>query len=174
MKKTPIQKVKMMKICFLNKNLDTRAGEGRYGRDIVENISKQKGMETFVLIEPLLRKSYLLRHFANLFVNALKIRKYVKKCDIVHALDGYPYGVIAALANIGLGKKLIINGIGTNSILPLDKPIKKVLMKWAYKKADRILCISSFTEKQILKRIELTNTIVINHGVNYEKFQNYS
>ncbi|MFZ5559798.1 MAG: glycosyltransferase family 4 protein [Patescibacteria group bacterium] len=168
-----------MKICFLNENLDIKAGVGRFGRDVVENISKKEGIEAIVLTEQesghkleraVLRKSYLMRHFHNIFVNAFKIRKYIKKCDIVHALDGYPYGVIAALANIGLNKKLIINGIGTYSILPLDIPLKKGLMSWAYKRADRIICISRFTEKQILKRVKLDNTIVINHGVNYDKF----
>jgi len=170
-----------MKICFLNKDLDAirKGGGGRYGRDIVENILKQNDIKAVVLTEiksnyklekPILRQSYLLRNLPNLFINAFKIRKYVRDCDIIHALDGYPYAVIAALANIGLNKKLIINGIGTFSILPLDKPIKKFLMKWAYKKADKILCISTFTEKQLLKRIKLKNIIVINHGVDYEKF----
>jgi len=75
------------------------------------------------------------------------------------------------LANIGLNKKLIISGIGTYSVLPLDEPIKKWFLRWAYKRADKIICISSFTEKQILKRINLHNTVVINHGVDYNKFQ---
>jgi len=168
-----------MKICFLNQDLDIKAGIGRFGRDIVENISRQKDIKAIVLTEKdsgnklekaVLRESYLLHHFSNIFINALKIRKYIKKCDIIHALDGYPYGVIAILANVGLNRKLIINGIGTRSILPLDKPIKKSLLKWAYEKADKIICISRFTEKQILKRIKLDNTIVINHGVDHEKF----
>jgi len=171
-----------MKICFLNQDLDIKAGIGRFGRDIVDNISRQKDIKVIVLTEKesgnrlekaVLRESYLLRHFSNIFINALKIRKYIKECDIIHALDGYPYGVIATLANIGLRKKLIINGIGTRSVLPLDKPIKKNLLKWAYKKADKVLCISKFTEKQILKRIKLDNTIIINHGVNYKKFSSY-
>lgn len=168
-----------MKICFLNKHLKVKGGEGRYGRNLLESILKHKDVEAFVLVEKVgghklekvvLRKSFPLRHLPNIFINAVKIRKYVKDCDIVHALDGYPYGVIAALANIGLGKKLIINGIGTFSVLPLEKPIKKTLLKWAYRKADKVLCISRFTRKQILKRLKLDNTIVINHGVNYEKF----
>ena len=168
-----------MKICFLNKNLDIKAGVGRYGRDIVDNILKQKDIEAVVLTEEksghksekaILRKSYLLRNLPNFFLNSLRVRKYIKECDIIHALDGYPYGVIAALANIGINKKLIINGIGTYSVLPLDKSIKRSLLKWTYKKADKILCISRFTEKQILKRVDLRNTVVINHGVDYKKY----
>jgi len=169
-----------MKICFLNQNLNIYAGVGRYGRDIINNISQVKDMEIIVLTEEksddnfnfsILSPSFRLRQLPYIFINALRIRKYIKKCDIIHALDGYPYGVIATLANIGLNKKLIINGIGTYSVLPLDKPIKCSLLRWAYKKADKIICISSFTEKQILKRINLHNTVVINHGVDYNKFQ---
>lgn len=168
-----------MRICFLNKNLDIIGGVGRYGRDIVDSISRQKGVEAIVLTEgksghklekPILRESLLLRDLLNLFVNAFKIRKYIKKCDIIHALDGYPYGVIAALANIGTGKKLVINGIGTYTILPFENPIKKVLLMWAYKQANKVLCISSYTEKQLLKKVKINSTIVVNHGVNYEKF----
>ena len=169
-----------MKICFLNENLDTRAGVGRFGIEIINNVLQQEKNEVVVFTEKnsgyklekaILFKSYLLRNFLNIFINAIKIRKYIKDCDIVHALDGYPYGVIAALANIGLNKKLIISGIGTYSVLPLDEPIKRNLMKWAYKKADKVLCISRFTEKQILKRVNLENTTVINPGVDYDKFQ---
>lgn len=168
-----------MKICLLNKTLDVKGGVGRYGRDIAENIVKTGEAEAIILTEEsnghqlekaILNKSDLLRNIFNLVINAFKIRKYVKKCDIIHALDGYPYGVIAALANIGLNKKLVINAIGTYSVAPLDKPIKKILMKWAYQKADKILCISSFTAKQILQRIKSTKAVIINHGVNYKKF----
>lgn len=170
-----------MKICFLNENLNINAGVGRFGLDMIKGVQNSKNFETIVLTEkkfnnyefekPILKKSYLLRNFLNIFINAIRARKYIKKCDIVHALDGYPYGVIATLANIGLNKKLIISGIGTYSVLPLDEPIKKWFLRWAYKKADKIICISSFTEKQILKRINLHNTVVINHGVDYNKFQ---
>lgn len=169
-----------MKICFLNQNLNIYAGVGRYGRDIINNISQVKDMEIIVLTEEksddnfnfsILSPSFRLRQLPYIFINALRIRKYIKKCDIIHALDGYPYGVIATLANIGLNKKLIINGIGTYSVLPLDKPIKCSLLRWAYKKANKVLCISKFTEKQILNRVKLNNTIIINHGVDYDKFQ---
>jgi len=169
-----------MKICFLNQNLNINTGLGRYGYEVVENISRQKGIEVIVLVEtksnhglekPILNKSYLLRNFLNIFINAIKARKYIKNCDIIHALDAYPYGVIASLVNIGLNKRLIINGVGTYSILPLDKFIKRYFLRWAYKRADKILCISKYTKDQILKRIKLNNIEVINLGVDYDKFQ---
>ncbi len=169
-----------MKICLLNENLDIKAGVGRYGRAIADHLAEQAGVEVIVLTErpnghrlekAVLKKSFLTRHLGNLFRNVLTVRKYLRDCDIIHALDGYPYGVIAALANFGLNKKLIINGIGTYSVLGLDQPFKRFLMKWAYQKADQILGISHFTKKQILKRIKPKNLTVINHGVDWRKFQ---
>lgn len=167
-----------MKICFLNKTLDKKQGEGHFGLEIIEATAKA-GNQVVVFTEEktghhlekaVLKPAYLLRNLFNIFVNALRLRKQIKDYDIIHSLEGYPYGIIASLVNIGLNKKLIINGIGTYSVMPLSKMIKKTLLKWAYKKADKLICISKFTQEQILKKVKLSNTIVINHGVNYNKF----
>ncbi len=168
-----------MKICFLNKTLDKKQGEGRFGLEIVEAVARQAGNQGVVFTEEktghhlekaILKPSYLLRHLPNVLINALKLRRHFKECDIIHSLEGYPYGVIAALANIGLNKKLIINGIGTYSVLPLNEAIKGILLRWAYRQADKLICISKFTQRQILNKVKLNNSVVINHGVNYHKF----
>jgi phosphatidylinositol alpha-1,6-mannosyltransferase len=173
-----------MKICYLNKHLKEKGGEGRYAYDLIRHILKLGNIGVVMLTQKesghnlekaILHRADRLRYLPNIFINAIKIRKYIKDCDIIHALDGYPYGVIAALANIGLNKKLIISGIGTFSVLPLGVPIKRTLLKWAYRKADKIFCISRFTEKQILKRVNgLKNTVVMNHGVDYEKYARFA
>lgn len=168
-----------MKILFLTNSLDRESGGwGRYSYEIIHRInqcddiqvtalSQEKGALEFV--KPILIKANSLKRVPT---NALKVREYIKQCDIIHALDAYPYGVIAALANIGFGKKLIINGVGTYSVKPLEQFLKKNLLVWAYKNADKILCISRFTQKEILKRVELSNTKVVNLGVDTNKFQN--
>ncbi len=169
-----------MKVCFLAKTLDEKRGEGRFALELINSLKKDKEIELVVLTEvddhsdlakPILKKSLGLNHILNIFINAFRARKYVKTCDIIHALDGYPYGVIAALTVIGLKKRVIITGVGTYTILPLDKSIIKILTKWAYKRVYKILCISNFTKDQILKRIKLDNIDVISLGVDYDKFQ---
>lgn len=168
----------VMKICFLANTLNIDSGWGRYAWEVIHRLAKEKNIEVIVLAEEI--SDYpgarmVLRHsFKGLFfvfLNAFKVRKYIKQADIIHCLDAYPYGLIGALANLGFNKKLIINGVGTYSVAPLEQPIKGWLLRWAYQKADAVPCISSFTEKQILKRVKLKNTQVNNLGIDFDKFQ---
>ena len=147
-----------MRILFINDSVDVKSGIGRYAWEIIRRV-KERGAEVIVLTR---RKSsfdfvrqVLPDTFSSkgIFSPLLEVRKYAKQCDIIHALDGYPYGIIGALAGIGLKKRLVINGVGTYSVLPLEQFLIKNLLKWAYRKADRILCISNFTQKEILKRV---------------------
>lgn len=171
-----------MKILYLTKTLNPKVGWGRYSKEIITRIPKD--IEVAVLDEETsgypFEKSILKEcgGFGNifwLFFNAYKIRKYAKKSDLIHALDGYPYGVIGALANIGINKPLIISGVGTYSVEPLKEFFKKNLLSLAYKKAKKILCISNFTLKEIKKLLpNLSNLETINLGVDYNKFSSYS
>ncbi|MFH0819653.1 MAG: glycosyltransferase family 4 protein [bacterium] len=180
-----------MKICFITNRLDIicggrqkggdKYGWGRYSWEIVKRIAAQPDFEVEVLIEEpsgykkercILKKCFSLRELPILFLNALKARKYIKNCDIIHALDAYPYGVIAALANLGLNKKLIINGVGTFSVAPLESPLKSNLLRWAYRKASVVLCISNYTCQEIKKRISsLNNMKVIFLGIDVNYFK---
>jgi len=165
-----------MKICFLTNTLNVNSGWGRYSWNIVSRVGKEK--DVFVLTEkesgyplekPILENAF--NNFLVIFTNAFRVRKYIKKCDIVHCLDAYPYGVIGALANIGLNKKLVISGIGSYSIAPLEHWLKGYLLRWAYKKAVCVPCISFCIRNEILKRVKIKNTQVIHLGVDSDKFQ---
>jgi len=107
-----------------------------------------------------------------LFYYALSIQKFIKKADIVHSLMDYPHAVLGALSTSIARKPFIISALGTYAIRPLNKKgIGSLLMRFAYRRANRILPISSFTKKEILKRCSLGNIEVIPLGVNYELFQ---
>ncbi|MFH1393063.1 MAG: glycosyltransferase family 4 protein [Patescibacteria group bacterium] len=143
-----------MKICYLIDNINSGHGGGRYAGDLISAVKKE-GYNVVVLE-------------VNTILDAVKVRKYCKNCDIIHAIDGYPYGVVAALANIGLNKKLVITAQGTYAVAPLYSLSKTALVKWAYKKADKIIAISQYTKREILKKINLQNIEVINHGVYFD------
>ncbi len=145
-----------MKICYLVDNINPKHGGGRYAGDLISAVKKEG--YSVVILE------------VNSIFDVIKARKYCKNCDIIHAIDGYPYGVVAALANIGLNKKFVITVQGTYAVAPLYNFIKATLVKWAYKKADKIIAISRYTKKEILKRVNLSNVEVINHGVYFDKF----
>lgn len=160
-----------MKICYLVDNIDPSHGEGRYASDLIFAV-KKSGHEVVILKErdEGLEGNSILKSGLGIFIAALKTRKYFKNCDVVHALDGYPYGIIAALANLGLKKRLIITMQGTHTIALLYSFPVNVLVKWAYKKADKVISISRYTKEEFLKKSGIKNIEVINHGINFEKF----
>ena len=151
-----------MKICYLIENTDSKHGGGRYAGDLISAI-KNTGCEVVVLEQ----KS---KRLGGLILDAIKIRKHLKNCDIVHAIDGYPYAIVAAVANIGLNKKLIITVQGTYAVAPLYNFVAGTLLKWAYKRADKIIAISQYTQNEILKKANLSNIEVINPGIDFKKF----
>lgn len=157
-----------MKICYLNHDTQSRTGAGRFYRFFSEAVKK---IFPGLSIEALTSENLLYPNKIKLLLALPVIRKIIKGCDIVHALDGWPYGVIGALASLGLGKKLIITAIGTGAVKPLYHPLKKMLMKWAYRRADKVVAVSHNTKKEILKVIPDLKIEVINHGVDFAKFQ---
>jgi len=145
-----------MKICYLVENINPKHGGGRYAGDLISAVKKE-GHDVAVLE-------------VNSIFDAIKTRKHCKNCDIIHAIDGFPYGVTAALDNIGLNKKLVITAQGTYAVAPLYSFGIGRLLRWAYKKADKIIAISQYTKKEILKKVNIQNIKVINHGVYFDKF----
>jgi phosphatidylinositol alpha-1,6-mannosyltransferase len=150
-----------MKICYLTDNINPRHGGGRHAGDLISAV-KKSGHEVIILTS--------LKSGLGLFFSALKVRKYLKHCDIIHALDGYPHGIIAALANFGLKKRLIITVLGTHAVVPLYSFPANVLLKWAYKKADKVISISHFIKNELLKAGVSGKIEVINPGINFNKF----
>jgi glycosyltransferase involved in cell wall biosynthesis len=147
-------------------------GGGRFSRNLIEQVKKEK-VEVKVLTtvgsaykeEELLIYSSKLKLFFSLF----KIRRIFKDYDVIHTIDGLPYAIVAAICNFGLGKKLIITAIGSGSIKPLYNKWSPIL-KWAYRRADRITAISSYTADEIKKKISGLNIEVIVPGIDYNHF----
>lgn len=157
-----------MKICYLNHDSSPSTGAGRFYNSLSAAVKKAI---PGVSIEVLTSENILRPNKLKLIFRIPKIRKIFTNCDLIHALDGWPYGVIAAIANLGLRKPLIITAIGTGAVKPLYNPFKRWLMKWAYKRADKVVAVSHNTKKEILKFLPDLKIEVINHGVNFANFQ---
>ncbi len=169
-----------MKIGIITSSLSETNGWGRYSLEIVKElknfgevkvishqIEELKEIETYPILPPPLGNS-LKKIWA-----LLKIIKYLKGCDIFHCLIE-PYAPIIALANLSLKKPFVITAHGTYAIQPINKKgINSFLMKFAYKKANKIICVSNFTKNEILKKCNLNNLEVIPNGVDYSAFSNY-
>ena len=161
-----------MKICYLIGNINPQNGGGRYASDLISAV-KKSGHEVVILKEEDdgLEGIPILKPGIGIIVSALKARKYFKNCDIVHALDGYPCGTIAALANLGLKKRLIITIVGTHAIAPLYSFPTGILLKWAYKKANALISVSNYTKNELLKKFApKTEVVVVNPGIDFKKF----
>jgi len=151
--------------------MDPKNGTGRYSSDLIYGI-KQKGNEVTILKEndDGFDGLSILKNGTGMFSSAFKIRKYLNDCDIIHALDVNPQGIIAYLANMFKKKKFILTAQGSYAIAPLYNWKTNLLSRISYKSADSIISISNYTKEELLKKVDLKNIIVVNHGVDLKKF----
>ncbi len=165
-----------MRILLLSETLNRKRGYGRFAYDLAEALTGightvtalvVRGEEAAMVARPVLLKSRRLGMLINPFI----IAWYARRNDIIHALDGYPYGIYAALAAVLLGKRNVITMQGTYAVEPLTHGIKGGLLAWAYKKADALTAISRFTKEQVLQRINGLDISVINHGVRHNSIE---
>ncbi len=158
---------KKIKICFLNHDLNNRTGVGRFG---ISYLAALKKLVPDLEYQVLTHDNFLPTNKLKLILAIPKIRNIFKKYDIIHALDGYPYGVVAAIAAVGLKKKLIITLVGTGAVHPLYRIFKRWLVVWAYKKANRLVAISNNTKKEILEIVHGLKIDIIKHGVDFARY----
>lgn len=157
-----------MKVCYLNHDLKSNTGAGRFCISLLNSLTRL--IPNFGY-EVLTHENLLPKKLWKLPLYWSRLRRVFKKYDVIHALDGWPYGFIAALAAWGLKKKLIITAIGTGAVKPLYSFWRRPLLKWAYKKADKIVAVSNNTKKEILKFLPNLTIEVINHGVDAAKYE---
>jgi len=155
-----------MKIGFLVKTVNPKNGAGRYASDIINTLRK-RGSDVLILKEEDdgLEGEVVISRGVKIFVSVKDLREKLKDCDVIHAIDGYPYGIIAWLVNRKLGKKLIISALGTYAVAPLYRWQTSLLLKKAYLSAHKIIAISNLTKNKILEKIALKNITVINPGI---------
>src|SRR3989338_1669656 len=164
-----------MRICFLNHDMDPALGAGRFGVNLVERLARaDPRLDAEVLItiasgHPR-ERAILPKTLSGFIVRCAEIRRAFSSADIIHALDGYPYGFIAALASLGLGKKLIITAIGTGAVRPLYGRMGW-LLAWAYRRANRVVAISRNTKREILEKVPDCAIAVVNHAVDADDFR---
>lgn len=161
---------------MLTHNLKDDNGNGVLSLHVFRGLHNGLGAEVMALTTvgsgvPF-EKSILYPNKLKLIAALPRIRRIIKDCDVVHALDAYPYGIVAGLAAYGLKKKIIVTAVGTGSIQLLYHhhwPGTQ-LVKWSYRQAARITAISRFTRDSILRQMPELRIDVINPGVHYEAF----
>lgn len=164
-----------MKICILTSSIrEGYGGWARYSLEVLKELQNRPDIKIIIITEDN-SSHYRIKKVGNGFsltkdilTNAIYVRKLSRDCKIIHALDGYPYGIIAYLASLGRKKqKLFITAIGTYTTAPLNNRYIGWLLKLAYKKAKKIFAISNFTANKLKKNINLPNIVVIHMGANH-------
>ena len=177
----------MLKVTLIAMSLSERDGAGRYSVNLIRELAKKSTLQVFAPRDTRTSESLLdlagceihcilptlsFKRKAPVYLyNAFQISMLSQKADIVHSLFGFPYSFLGALVSLLSGKPLVVTALGTYSIYPLVRPIYGTLLKWTFRRAKRVLCISGFTERKILERVSLKNTLVVPMGVDYDRFQ---
>ena len=158
-----------MKVLVITNTLYERSGSGRYSRGVVENLQRA-GIEVVVLCEQKpdaitieWHRLLPLGSSVSFIRNIITTRRLAKGTDVVHALDGWPFGVYGYAGVLGMHKKFFINGVGTYSVAPLYSFWLSWLVQRAYRAADGIFCISAYTKSQLLRAGVSSDKLTIVH-----------
>ena len=165
-----------MKIGYIVDNLDYKNGGGRFCRDLISQIKLAlPDCEQKILVKsssaPSENSLVLGVSKLGIIRRALRLRSFIRDCDIIHAFDGMPYGLLAALLTLGLRRKFIITVIGSGSIKLLQSFWLRLILSWVYKRAAKIIAISSYTAREIQKKVPQLNIEVITPGIDLSHFR---
>lgn len=168
-----------MKICIVVDNLNPNVGWGRLAMKVAEGF-KANGHEVGFIIEKkdtsILSKLTvpLKLSFKNLLflpLTLLRIRNFIKSYDVVLCYDVNPNAIILNMANLWQKKKIVIHALATYSLLGRGTPIRNFFIRWAYRRAKKVLVVSEFTKRQIEKSgFKLKGEIVVPVGVDTNFF----
>ena len=173
-----------MKICLLTDELSYKHGWGRYSIAVIRALLR-KGVDLRILSpRSLCTESDLAQYpdhhqitsflwetrslLSTTFANWRAVSRLARGCDILHCITE-PYSPVAAL--VAGRRPLLITAHGTYSIYPLTRRRDAPLLRYAYRRAAGVLCVSRFTEQRIRERIEHVSTAVVPEGVDFDRFQ---
>lgn len=158
-----------MVIGIITADLDSRGGWGRYATHLVEGLKRQ-GHTVLVCTEDGGDRPIVARGFG-IFLSAFRVASFLRRVDIIHALDVYPFGIIAWIAGSLLRKPFILSAQGTYSIAPLHRKWFGFFARWACRSARRVIAISRYTASLLLASVPDARVIVIPHGINVDAYR---
>lgn len=152
-----------MKVLLITSDTVPTSGWGRYSYEVAGGLIAQ-GEEVIVACErssgrpyerAVLRPAYsVLDMLRNVWLLRRLIR--VEGVALVHALDGWPYGVYAWLSTRGTRTPYVVSALGTYAVAPLHKPGKHFFLAAAYRRARAVVASSRYTAslvKQVLPEL---------------------
>lgn len=173
-----------MKVCLLTDELSPKHGWGRYSIAVIQALLRQ-GADLRVLspkrlcAEPELGEhpdhhpitSFLWETRSLLSTTLYNWRaaaRHMAGCQVVHCITE-PYSPVASL--VSGSRPLFITAHGTYAIHPLTRRRDAPLLRLAYLRARKVLCVSHFTERRLRERVKRVTTEVVPEGVDFARFQ---
>lgn len=171
-----------MKILHIIPNLDI-GGAQQLLKDLLPLLAEDNEVELVVFkrkntqIEQDIIRQGILIHFLEISQRSplaiLKLRKFIKKVDIVHS-HLFPTHYYAVLANIGLKKPLYFTEHSTYNKRRNHKWLKPV-ERFVYNNLDRVICVSEATQTQLVCWLGFSfpknKVVVIKNGIDCKKYQ---
>lgn len=157
-----IGNLKTMKICYLTHTLNPKTGAGAFSAALISGVQDLKPGTT---VSVLTSEDLIPPSKWGILKNFWKIRERIRECDVIHALDGFPYGVVAAYANLGINKPLMVTAIGTGALQKLTHWLYGPLLQGAYRRARYVTVPSRFVAKELSRAVSGLEVRRIPHGV---------
>lgn len=167
-----------MKIILLTNGLKTDNGWGSYSHGLSTEFKKM-GHEVVILCNkkdenidivqlPILphplRFKLLYPLSLVVLIRVLFNVKHLRNAEVVHSLVE-PYSWIGFCVSKMLNVKFFVTIHGSFLIKILKNPFSSLLQKYSYKKANKIICVSSYTKKIAEDKAHLKKTIVVTNGI---------
>jgi glycosyltransferase involved in cell wall biosynthesis len=169
-----------MKICFLTNELSRLHGWGSYSVDLIlalqkygvepvilteksANNIKLPGAEVFSVLRP---SDQYLKCPLNSYLDYLKLKKTLPKCDFVHSLIE-PMSMLAGLIS---PNKYFVTLHGSYALEPISDFWSGHFFRRAYAGSAGLLAISRYTESALKDKVPGAKIFVVNNGVNIERF----
>lgn len=146
-----------MRVCIVADDIDPHVGWGRALHSISAELARQ-GIPVHYCVErgvpgPTMDlvsfQVFSLARIGQFLKTIRALRRAFRRADLIHVFDATPYGILSCIANMGLGKPLIIYSFGSYSLFHPGARIKNWLMAWVYKRATRVIIVSDFVRRQI-------------------------
>lgn len=173
-----------MHVCYLTARLSSQDGWGTYSLEIIKKMLSRGNVCTVLVPadQPILPARSGLRQFpiltsfgndpwkpARVMRDYLVAAKYARDCDLVHCL-AEPLGAVGALIS-GRKRPFVMSAVGTHAIRPLNFAIYGTLLRFAYRRAQHIVCISDYTCDRLRERTGLNKMSVVPLGVDIRRFR---
>jgi len=165
-----------MKICYITHDMHLQTGIGAVSRNLIERVAaRHPDWEIAVITTEAsghpLETTTMPMDKRRLLKTIFRLRTFLKDYDVVHALDGFPYGLVAVVSTLGLRKKIFITAVGSGSIYMLSKPYLRPFLRFCYRRADTLFAISSYTARKVKERVGGLEIVPVNLGINLSELE---